>query len=1254
MSASSHSPPLRGDERDIPESDIIQAYSLDDTLGSKQPPSYETDDGGASVFFPHIPAESTPHAAPAVPTGAVGGMAQAEAVPVTSEADPLTRTSNDSRRVRWGETLTQAQSHMHQPGGRSRGPTVSVKPAPTTPSGGPMSPSKGGGIKRLNHPGQINLEGLRTNMPTENIPLEPIHNGADARTDAMALEGDDNDRFLALSHELNQLDEADEADEADISDDRGMLGGDPHDRCPRGRAEVDHLMGTDSHTHTSGSISGSASDTSYDPADELDHLDLIEGETDGMPSIPKCSRTKRRRPSYPKKKGWSKVRHLLGIEHSDAESDDAMEKGQVSSDATNTKSVPVQTSTGVRGTRGRNRPSALERKAAKLVRAHKLYGHSKVQTPDEEGLLRVRHDHLPDSEASTPDATETAQHMDARLAPSSGVLGQLLQLYEQQRREQEAALSGTAGTPSVTDSDAITGDETVLNEKQPTSTVVPADHIQIPADQQGTPGTAPQRPVVRTPGGRQYYASGRPATAMSPGGGRTGGFSSVGNMGQKIVKGVAAEAGLDMDERPKAARSAAGTIGALIATTGNLIGAVSPNHAQLGPNPKRPGYTLDRYLLPEMNEKTLRRTAKIVRDAAPVPKSMRDARTPGPQTPGVHTPGVWTPGGLSGKAGSENFNPYFAAADVSEKSGAPSMVSSTKKSKIGTEMSNASHRMSYLGHAGKNMLKGSFRPMPTSNSESGADRQDYLGEAATQEEIAKREWQRKLRKRKAMSKKQEIYITMHVAAILKRQEFLLKFARAMMMFGAPTHRIEAQMQQTANVLDVNCRCIYLPNLMLLSFGDDTTHTTDTRFIKQGSTLDLTKLTDMHTIYWNVVHDKIGVERGTKQLDVLMRRKPYFGKWRQTLIGGLASFFITLGDVGFGGSFLDACAAFALGGFLVFCQQHITSEVYSNVFEIVFATLNSFIAMALHIAPTGDAGSKSGDGDLFCYNSIISGSIVLILPGFIVLTSALELQSKSIISGSVRLVYAIIYSVLLGIGIKFGSIPLSVVKLNEQRNGGRKFDVSQCAGHSADRWYTHTLPKWWGFLTVPCYSIMLSTRNQAKLTRKEFPVMVVISCAGWVVANFAKLIDMKHTGIHGSATANYLTKQIALVGAMGSFTVGVLSNLYGRFFDGRSFVVAVPGVLYQLPTGLASGNINFITYAQSSANDTSSDTNTTSTKSSQQLNNTMNNYSEVTDGFSIGAQLLNVSLGMTIGLFCATIFMHFLSGRRNRGTGVISF
>jgi uncharacterized membrane protein YjjP (DUF1212 family) len=69
---------------------------------------------------------------------------------------------------------------------------------------------------------------------------------------------------------------------------------------------------------------------------------------------------------------------------------------------------------------------------------------------------------------------------------------------------------------------------------------------------------------------------------------------------------------------------------------------------------------------------------------------------------------------------------------------------------------------------------------------------------------------------------------MHVAAILARQDFLLKLTRGLMMFGAPSHRLEAQMQATARVLELNCQMVYIPGVMLVSFGDNATHTSETK------------------------------------------------------------------------------------------------------------------------------------------------------------------------------------------------------------------------------------------------------------------------------------------------------------------------------------------------------------------------------------------------------------------------------------------
>lgn len=47
-----------------------------------------------------------------------------------------------------------------------------------------------------------------------------------------------------------------------------------------------------------------------------------------------------------------------------------------------------------------------------------------------------------------------------------------------------------------------------------------------------------------------------------------------------------------------------------------------------------------------------------------------------------------------------------------------------------------------------------------------------------------------------------LQITRHVAEIIQRQEFICKLARAMMMFGGPSHRLQAQIQATAKVLEV--------------------------------------------------------------------------------------------------------------------------------------------------------------------------------------------------------------------------------------------------------------------------------------------------------------------------------------------------------------------------------------------------------------------------------------------------------------------
>ena len=62
-------------------------------------------------------------------------------------------------------------------------------------------------------------------------------------------------------------------------------------------------------------------------------------------------------------------------------------------------------------------------------------------------------------------------------------------------------------------------------------------------------------------------------------------------------------------------------------------------------------------------------------------------------------------------------------------------------------------------------------------------------------------------------------IKIHVATILKRQQYIIKMCRALMLVGAPSHRLEEYLATTAKVLDINSQFLYIPGCMIVSFDD---------------------------------------------------------------------------------------------------------------------------------------------------------------------------------------------------------------------------------------------------------------------------------------------------------------------------------------------------------------------------------------------------------------------------------------------------
>ncbi|CUA70361.1 hypothetical protein RSOLAG22IIIB_00721 [Rhizoctonia solani] len=84
-------------------------------------------------------------------------------------------------------------------------------------------------------------------------------------------------------------------------------------------------------------------------------------------------------------------------------------------------------------------------------------------------------------------------------------------------------------------------------------------------------------------------------------------------------------------------------------------------------------------------------------------------------------------------------------------------------------------------------------------------------------------------------------IVLNINTIPDRQKFILRLAKALMTYGAPSHRIESQLIAAARVLEVDASFVHLPSIIIAAFGDPASNQSETHFVKSGGGLDLGKL-----------------------------------------------------------------------------------------------------------------------------------------------------------------------------------------------------------------------------------------------------------------------------------------------------------------------------------------------------------------------------------------------------------------------------
>jgi uncharacterized membrane protein YjjB (DUF3815 family) len=299
-----------------------------------------------------------------------------------------------------------------------------------------------------------------------------------------------------------------------------------------------------------------------------------------------------------------------------------------------------------------------------------------------------------------------------------------------------------------------------------------------------------------------------------------------------------------------------------------------------------------------------------------------------------------------------------------------------------------------------------------------------------------------------------------------------------------------------------------------------------------------------------------------------------------------------------------------------------SSQVSNVFEVSACVVIAFASRALgSIATPLSLHSYRPGHSLFCFPGVAQSSIVLILPGFPLVNAAMELQSKNLVSGSVRLVYAIIYVLFIAFGLLIGTTLSGLMKHDAVEDV--VCDVPPYFTLHAGV-YDYTL-LYTRFIWPPMFACGVGIVYRAKF--RQLPMMAFLATLGHQVTYWI---------------STRLASNVHVAGAIGSFAIGCAANVYSRFFNGLAAAAAMlPAIFVQVPGGLAASGSLVADVASSRQMLTNDSHVSVVTNGTQGFVAAEQDPDSVYGGtvLEMGYGMVQIAVGISVGLFMASLVVY---------------
>jgi len=348
-------------------------------------------------------------------------------------------------------------------------------------------------------------------------------------------------------------------------------------------------------------------------------------------------------------------------------------------------------------------------------------------------------------------------------------------------------------------------------------------------------------------------------------------------------------------------------------------------------------------------------------------------------------------------------------------------------------------------------------------------------------------------------------------------DFLLVYADSLHRMGTPAHRLESELAEIAERLEVPAQFLSTPTSIQAAFGDlGEQHTTMLR-MKPGAT-ELGRLAELDAIGGDVFHGVRTPSEATAAVQALVAAPARFPMWATVLADTAASaaagriFSTSPVDVLFG-----ALAGLVVG--LVRIALHGSPERGRLVVPLAAfgASLVAMVAAAAGASPT----------------IVILSGILGLLPGFALTTAMTELGTGNLVSGTARAAGALVVLLELAFG----------VVLAQQLGAWLQLPTVELP----TGWLT-ALPPWTEGVALVAMIGGLHVLFQAR------PQDLRWVSAGALVAYVASVTSV------GLVTAEAQP-------FVGAFAVAAFSNAFARAARAPASIPMVPGILLLVPGSL---------------------------------------------------------------------------------------